>query len=375
MIIKDIIGYGLSSPCIDESVRYLGYLGNSNLKNIGIIEVHTDSGHVGIGETYAGVYAAEVIEPTVSFLKQRLIGMEVANYHDVSDAIYRIPYIGRSGLFSSISSAIDIALLDIVSRVEEKPIYKYLNNEGIKSVRAYASNGSSMFTPNQIKDDVISIKNMGFTAYKMRVGYQDWDSDIKRIEAAKNELENNDIMFDSIMGTLKEPWSQNFAEKRIMEMMQFQPKWIEEPVHPENIEAMSYLNREFPIAGGEALTGLKEFMEYKKSKCVTFAQPDATHCGGITKCLSIVNMFPRNALHVWGSSAAFMANLHVALASNVEIIEYPMMRLEVSKEIQEYKLEWDGDKIMPPEHPGLGIKITEEVKRKYKLVRDSNYII
>ena len=54
MKIKRVIGYGLSSPFQNSS--YLGYLDNSGLKNIGIIEVHTECGLVGFGETYAGVY-------------------------------------------------------------------------------------------------------------------------------------------------------------------------------------------------------------------------------------------------------------------------------------------------------------------------------
>ena len=63
MKIVNIIGYGLSSPTVDAT--YLGYLGNSKLKNIGIIEVITDKNIIGYGETYSGVYCAELIEPTI----------------------------------------------------------------------------------------------------------------------------------------------------------------------------------------------------------------------------------------------------------------------------------------------------------------------
>ena len=375
MIITDLVGYGLSSPCIDNSVRYLGYLSNSNLKNIGIIEVHSDNGLVGYGETYAGVYAAELIEPTVNFLKQRLIGYEIRKYKEITKDIYNIPYIGRNGLFASISSGIEIALLDLLAKEEGLPLHRFLDKNSKESVRTYASNGSSMFNPAQIKDDVKTILALGFTAYKMRVGYQSWEEDIKRLEAAREELGDKELMVDSIMGTLKEPWEQDRAERCISEMQRYQVKWFEEPVHPENLVAMSYLNTRFPVAGGEALSGLKEFDEYKRNNAVTFAQPDATHCGGITNCLKIVSRFPRTALHVWGSSAALLANLHVALSSEVEILEYPMMRLKISDEILEEELQWDGDRLKAPTAPGLGIRISEDIKNKYKLASDSNYLI
>ena len=53
MKITKVIGYGLSSPLKESNFVYYGY--QNNIKNIGIIEVHTDTGLVGFGETYAGV--------------------------------------------------------------------------------------------------------------------------------------------------------------------------------------------------------------------------------------------------------------------------------------------------------------------------------
>ena len=58
MKISKVIGYGLSSP-VKGGHTYYGY--QSDNKNIGIIEVHTDNGLIGYGETYAGVYCAELI--------------------------------------------------------------------------------------------------------------------------------------------------------------------------------------------------------------------------------------------------------------------------------------------------------------------------
>ena len=75
MKIKRVIGYGLSSPFQNSS--YLGYLDNSGLKNIGIIEIHTECGIIGFGETYAGVYCAELMESVVKYLEKYLIGLDV----------------------------------------------------------------------------------------------------------------------------------------------------------------------------------------------------------------------------------------------------------------------------------------------------------
>ena len=375
MVISDIIGYGLSSACTNKDSKYLGYLDNSSLKNIGFVEVITENGITGVGETYAGVYCAELIPPVISFFKKMLIEKEISNHEEISSIIFNIPYVGRNGLFSSIASAVNIAILDIISKQKSIPLHELFTDSPKESVATYASNGSSTLSPSQIEEDVKSILDLGFVSYKMRVGYQDWNIDLKRVETARESLGNNKLMIDAIMGTLNKPWDTTTAFKRLTALTSFSPYWLEEPLHPTNIIGMSELNCHFPIAGGEALSGKSEFDQYLKNNAVTFIQPDATHCGGFKQCLEVISNFKRTALHVWGSSAALLANLHIAIASEVEFIEYPMMQLMISEELLVEPLRWNGSRLLAPTQPGLGIKLTDEIKTKYKLVSDSNYRI
>ena len=101
--------------------------------------------------------------------------------------------------------------------------------------------------------------------------------------------------------------------------------WIEEPVHPSNIDGMHELNLLFPIAGGEALSGIAEFDHYLEKNCVSYIQPDVSHSGGLDVCMKVAEKWPRTAAHVWGSGVAVLANLHFALASKIHILEISMM--------------------------------------------------
>ncbi len=273
------------------------------------------------------------------------------------------------------SSAINIAILDIISKEKSIPLYKLFTDSPESSVTTYASNGSSILSPSQIKEDISCILDLGFDSYKMRVGYQDWNVDLERVEIARESLGDKKLMIDAIMGTLKNPWDTDTAFNRLSALTPFTPYWFEEPVHPTNVTGMKQLNSQFPIAGGEALSSISEFDQYLINDAVTFIQPDATHCGSFTNCLKIINKFKRSALHVWGSSSALLANLHIAIASKVEFLEYPMMQLMISEELLVEPLKWNGSKLLPPTQPGLGIKLTDEIKEKYKLIRDSNYQI
>ena len=355
MKISKVIGYGLSSP-VKGGHTYYGY--QSDTKNIGIIEVHTDNGLIGFGETYAGVYCAELIEPTVKYLESYLIGLDVNNINIINS----IPYIGRSGLIKCVSSGIDIAIHDILSKDKNLPLCEYLG--GNNEINTYASNGSAVFTPQQIEEDVKSILDKGHTAYKMRIGLQSRDIDLQRLHTARKHLGPYKLMVDAIMGTNPNKWDYKTAQQWSKDLEEFNVCWLEEPFTPTDIPNYTKLcsNSNIPIAGGEALNQMLEFDLYKDMKAVDIIQPDVTNSGGIKECTEIVNKFgnQNTAMHVWGSQVAINANKHFASAFNVSYLEIPMMELVINDEIKSNNI-------------GIGIHISGKVKEKYKLKIKKNF--
>ena len=357
MKITKVIGYGLSSPLKESNFVYYGY--QNNIKNIGIVEVHTDTGLVGFGETYAGVYCAELVAPVVEYLQSYLVGQDVNKIISVDS----LPFIGRSGLVKSIYSGIEIALYDILSKEQNLSLWEYLGGTSSEP-QTYASNGSSKFTPKQIEDDVKHILDLGFTSYKMRIGLQSKTEDLKRLEAAKKHLGDNLLMVDAIMGTNPNTWNYQTALDWVFELEQLKTYWLEEPFKPTLIKDYSALNynSNLKIAGGEALNQLLEFDSYYEQKAVDIIQPDVTNSGGVKDCLYIINKFsPENtAMHVWGSQVAVNANYHIAKACNTKFLEIPMMKLKINDYIT-------------TEGPGIGINITDEIKSTYKLQPQLNF--
>ncbi len=201
---------------------------------------------------------------------------------------------------------------------------------------------------------------------------------MKRVGAARNILGDRNLMIDSIMGTINPPWKLTEALDIEKQLVEHDPFWWEEPVHPTDIEAMKYLksNSKISIAGGEALNSRFEFEQYFKMGAVDYIQPDVTNSGGFDECSDICKMYDVAAMHVWGSGLAISANLHFALSSNtVEFLEIPMMKLDITDEIMNYSLTVDNGYVNKPDVIGLGINITDEIKEKYKLIKNSNYVI
>ena len=373
--IKKVEGFALSSPY--GKGKSLGQpLG---VKSVGLVKVYTESGVYGLGETFSGVYAPELIQPVVSFLESYLIGHLVGD-DLIFDDIKNIPFIGSNGILRSVFSAIETAIWDARGKILEVPISHLINNNSRKSAPLYASSGTAIFTSDEIIKDVENILDLGYTAYKMRVGYQDWNTDIKRVESARNILGNSDLMVDAIMGTLRPVWSTDKAIIRAQTLVDFSLRWLEEPVHPENIKGLAEVchSKLVPIAAGEAYSGNVEYQAILDLQAVDVLQFDATHSGGILACVELARkaelMKLDSALHVWGSAVAIAANAQVALAvPSIDILEIPMVSLELTEEM------W----IEPPiikngvwhssEAPGLGVALNDLLMHKYKFQPNSGY--
>ncbi len=378
MKIINIHGYSLSSGFGNKS--YLGYLNNKSLKNVGIVEITTNKNINGYGETYSGVYAGELIKPIIDFLKINIVNHKLENIKDIekiNDNILSKPFISRNGIIPSIYSAVNVALYDALSQYREVPLFKLLNKKSNEKVRLYASNGSSTFSPKEINKDISNILDLGFNSYKMRIGFQKWTQDLKRVEEARSILENKNLMLDAIMGTIHPSWDYITANKKIKQIIKFKPTWIEEPLMPNDYKGYEKLNKKYPIAGGEALNNLLDFKIYKQFNCVEYIQPDVTNVGGYDILKNIINIFNNKkiAIHVWGSRIAFLSNLHFCFANNVKFLEYPMMHLNIDKEITKENLKIIDDFIYPPNEPGLGVYISKSIKQKYKIKKMSNYQI
>ena len=377
MKIIDINGFALSSAYGDGD-NFGQPLG---VKSIGLVEIKTDSNIEGIGETYSGVYTPELISILINQIKPFLIGKDPLNINEIYNSL-QIPFISNNGLYKSIISAVDIALWDIKGKYLNKPIAELLNKSFDKTVKVYASGGSVAMSPKQICKDIEKVRNKGFLAYKMRVGYQKWEKDLERVKAAKGILnEKNNLMVDAIMGTLNS-WDLSIATEKEFQLREHNLTWLEEPLPPENFLDYKNLkiNSKIPIALGEAFTGINEFESYITNNCMDVLQPDITHCGGYTGAIKLLSLVEKYKLpismHVWGSPISFLANLHFALAFNrVEWLEVPQVKLQfLSNEARKAHQIIDGN-LTANLTSGLGISISDDVKNNFPFISGSGYRI
>jgi galactonate dehydratase len=160
---------------------------------------------------------------------------------------------------------------------------------------------------------------------------------------------------------------------RIVKMLEpFDPFFLEEPVPPENVEAMAALQRStnIPIATGEGLLSHFNFRELFARQAARIIQPDAARTGGITAMKKIAAMADAHyvtvAPHNPNGPVCTAASLHVAASipnflimeeGNTDVAQYQAIFKDGWKPTL---ASWD-----VPESPGLGIDLTPEFVREY----------
>jgi len=126
----------------------------------------------------------------------------------------------------------------------------------------------------------------GFRAFKLKVGSRDPARDLRRA-AMLREIAGPDcrLMFDA-----NQQWSLREARHMCQALAVVDPYWIEEPTHPDDVEAHRALAREIAplrIALGEHVPNRVLFKNFIQAGAVHFVQADCTRLAGISEFLTV----------------------------------------------------------------------------------------
>lgn len=334
------------------------------------IKVHTDEHLHGTGEAYR-VGPDHAVEQTVQYFKDWIIGEDPTRIEHLQRLMYNASRFPGGSIIGAAISGIETALWDLKGKIHGVPVYQLIGGRCRDKVRVYRGIGGS--TPQQVADDAKrAVEQQGFTGLKMSPQpsgsvKMPWGKVLretgKRMEAARKAVGDDiDIGLD--------PHAQIFEPVRALEMAEvvkpYRPMFFEEPLRPENIEAMGELHKKIgiPIATGEMLYTKYEFRDVIAAGAADILQPDLLICGGLMEAKKIAAMgeaaYLKIAPHNPMGPFSTAVSAHFALSTpNFEILEY---RMDASGPMRDLLLEpfklVDGY-IEVPDTPGLGIELNE----------------
>ncbi len=355
----------------EHIVRWSG--GEMEIANAALVVVHTDQGLTGIGDTYAGGwFYPKAAKALLEHFEPLLLGEDPREPAKLAARLRsKSLYWGRVGAAVNAISAIENALWDIAGQAAGQPCWKLLGGLAHDRLPLYASAGLDK-PPDAVVAEMKAHVAAGFRAVKIRVS-TDLVRAVEKVRLCREALGPDiQLMVDAVMGSHPAPWDAKTAIRFARAIEEYDIGWLEEPCGGDDHEGHARVRAgtTIPISGGETSYGLAEFMHFFRAGALDIAQPDACTSGGMVECQRISAAAAAHAVrvapHAWGSSATVAANLAWAFTQpNVLVQEYPAWGFPLRDALLAAPLDIRDGCVHPPSAPGLGLKLTDELRREF----------
>src|SRR6266478_6552660 len=218
--------------------------------------------------------------------------------------------------------ALELLLSQLTSRSSRLPILQ-TGYPGYDT-----SVGWMAYDDEKVRDLTARAVESGFAAFKLKVGSDDEGRDLRRAAMLRECIgESGTLMFAA-----NQRWSLPVEIRMSRDLMDFQPLWIEEPTHPDDIRAHVVLAREIApvrIAAGEHIPNRVLFKNFLQSAALHYVQADCTRLAGVSEFLTVSILAKKFSLpvvpHV-GDMGQLHQHLvlfnHIALGHEVLFLEH-----------------------------------------------------
>src|SRR3982751_679446 len=257
------------------------------------LKIETDEGISGWGEPVIEGRAATV-EAAVKELMENISGKDPMNIEDHWNLMYRSGFYRGGPILMSAIAGIDQALWDIKGKYFNAPVHQLMGGKARDIIKVYSWIGGDR--PADVANAAKAAVAAGFRAIKMNASeelqyidsHDKIDAVLQRVAMVR---EAGGIALGigvDFHGRVHKPMAKMLAK----ELEQFHPMFIEEPVLPENNEALREIARHtsIPIATGERMFSRWQFKDLLTQGYADIIQPDLSHAGGITECKKIISM-------------------------------------------------------------------------------------
>ncbi len=356
----------------DMQVFVLG----TSWRNLTFLKLVTDDGYEGISEVRINNRTEALSGYLEGIKKRHVLGSDPFNIEDMVLRLSRNDF-GRVGeIVASGISLVEIACWDIIGKVTNQPVYRLLGGTCRDRIKAYANGWYRVErSPEEFHAAALRVVERGYQALKFDpFGAGTYEMDVHEtrrsiglVEAVRDAV-GPDV---EILIEMHGRFSPATAVAISRDLEQFAPSWVEEPVPPDNLDALKKAAAQInlPVATGERLHNRYEFRNLFVTEAADIVQPDITLMGGLSEVKKVAAMADTNyvtvAPHNVGGPVATCAALHFAASTpNFKIQEHfnDFQELWVKEAATGEGYPEVVDGYFPlPEGPGLGVTLNEDL--------------
>lgn len=373
------------------------------------LELETNDGLVGLGETFRGAMSVETC--LHEELAPWLLGRDARQIEGISRHLLS-PYVGfnSSGVEVRSASAVDIALWDLAGQRQGVPIHEALGGAARPSVAVYNTCAGYSFNTSGKRrdigaddasqgpydDQVAFMRDAGALARSLLdEGYKAmkiWPFDIyapasqgqlislpdlekglepfRKIRAAVgNRIE--------VMCELHSLFGNHSALRICQALEEYQVFWVEDPLcKMDDAASLSDLRRRtrVQICGSETLGGLRPFRDLLAADALDVVMLDLAWCGGFTegrKIAALAQAYNRPlAPHDCTGPVTLMAGLQMALHAPTAIYQ-EVVRATLATWYRDIVTDLpviEAGMALPTTKSGLGTRLQESFKQRADLI-------
>ena len=365
------------------------------------LELETDDGRKGLGESFRGTHAVEaVIHDQIA---PWLLGRDAQHIEAISNYLMN-PCLGFHSASAEIraASAVDIALWDLAGQRQGIPTYVALgggSRDYIKAYNtcagyAYNTSGTARRSTDGTEapvgpydDQVAFMRDAGTLARSLvDEGYQAmkiWPFDTFATATGGHLISLSDLKKGlepfkkirqavgdqiEIMCELHSLWTANAATRICQALEDYNVFWAEDPIAKmDDAHALADLRSRTrtPICGSETLAGMEPFRNLLAANALDIVMLDLAWCGGLTegrKIAALAQSYARPiAPHDCTGPVTLIAGLHLAMHAPTAIFQ-EVVRATLSTWYQDLVTELPVIKngmVLAPEQPGLGTQLQQ----------------
>ncbi len=351
------------------------------LRHLCLCKITTDDGQVGWGESITQFAEANfATKHVIDGMAEHLLGQDPAHTEALwrrnKDQAWWYGYGG--GVASYAVSAIDIALWDLKGKAANMSVLDLLGGPVHERLPAIASCHAHHASIPAMVEEAQEWLSSGLQGVKAGFGKRgdahlgfDHARDVEYVRAMRAGIgDDKMLMIDNGVAIR---WDVTDAVRRMQAMEEYDLTWVEEPLGAWDPEGYANLRAKTStrIAYGEREWTLAGFERLLAAGTVDVVGVDPGRAEGITgfkKICDRVEAHRRQAnAHAWSSAIVTAASLAISFSSPAcKLFEIKPLRNPMQHDLVVQPFDHVDGWVYPPQGPGLGIEVIEEVVDGYR---------